>query len=119
MSYTLACELSDRITAAASLAGNMYNSQPGECCPGRPVPLMEIHSTADTIMPYGGGIVGESMDNILAFWVGFNNFSPAQIVTDVPDSVPGDDSTDQHQVYTGCGRDVDIEHFKILKGGHS
>ena len=51
MSHRLACELSDRIAAAAPVAG--VNGMP-TCTPKRPVPIMQFHGTLDMLVPYAG-----------------------------------------------------------------
>jgi polyhydroxybutyrate depolymerase len=56
----LGCERSDRIAAVVSVAGFYGGLAP--CRPDRPVSLLEIHGTADQIVPYGaaaaGGVLG-------------------------------------------------------------
>lgn len=52
LSYRLACELSDRIAAIASVAGVLLTHP---CAPKRPVPVLHIHGTADVLVPYNGG----------------------------------------------------------------
>jgi polyhydroxybutyrate depolymerase len=49
----LACRFADRIAAFASVSGEYY-PQPGGCDPARPVPILEIHGTADVTVPYLG-----------------------------------------------------------------
>lgn len=49
----LACRFADRIAAFASVSGEYY-PQPGGCDPARPVPILEIHGTADATVPYLG-----------------------------------------------------------------
>jgi polyhydroxybutyrate depolymerase len=41
------------VAAAAVVSGALY-SEPGECRPSRPIPLLDIHGTADEVVPYGG-----------------------------------------------------------------
>ncbi|MBA2285822.1 MAG: ferulic acid esterase [Ktedonobacteraceae bacterium] len=53
MSGFLACKLALRIAALAPISGNYYDL-PSGCHPGRPVPILEIHGTADPIVPYAG-----------------------------------------------------------------
>ena len=48
----LGCERSDRIAGVVSVAGS-YRALP-PCRPDRPVSLLEIHGTADRVVPYGG-----------------------------------------------------------------
>ena len=48
-----ACRMADRVTAAAPVAGAFYPI-PGGCAPSRAVPMLEIHGTADALVPYRG-----------------------------------------------------------------
>ena len=52
MGYRLACEHAERIAGVGSVAGAMILDN---CNPSRPVPVLEIHGTADGLVPYGGG----------------------------------------------------------------
>ena len=52
MTARLGCELSERLAGAAAVAGG-YRSLP-PCRPQRPLPVLEIHGTADQVVPYGG-----------------------------------------------------------------
>lgn len=52
MTARLACELAGRLAGAAPVAGG-YRALPA-CRPVRPLPVMEIHGTADQVVPYGG-----------------------------------------------------------------
>jgi polyhydroxybutyrate depolymerase len=54
LTYRMACEMSDRIAAVASVAGSMVLPE-DQCQPVRPVPLMHTHGTADPIVPFDGG----------------------------------------------------------------
>jgi polyhydroxybutyrate depolymerase len=52
LSHRLGCELSDRIVAIAPVAGVIGIS---DCAPVRPVPVLHIHGTDDSLVPYEGG----------------------------------------------------------------
>ena len=52
MTARLGCELSERLAGVASVAGG-YRALP-PCKPERPLPVLEIHGTADQVVPYGG-----------------------------------------------------------------
>ena len=52
--YRLACERAARFAAIAPVAG-MENVI--TCEPGRPVPVMHFHGTADATIPYDGGVI--------------------------------------------------------------
>ncbi len=61
MSYVLAVARPNTFAAIASVGGLRYTIdgvlRPSFLprVPSRPVPLMHIHGTADTVVPYGGG----------------------------------------------------------------
>lgn len=55
MSHRLACELSDRIAAIAPVGGANQFALVEACEPVRPVPVLQIHGTADPCWPYEGG----------------------------------------------------------------
>ena len=65
MAYRLACELSGRIAGMASVAGTMLVDS---CHPAQPVPILEMHGTDDSNVPYGGGAVfnGASAPSVAA-----------------------------------------------------
>ena len=54
MAHRLACDLSTRIAAIASLAGATWEDDT-KCSPGAKVAILEVHGTKDDIVPYGGG----------------------------------------------------------------
>ena len=118
MSYTLACELSYRIAAVASVTGSMTLNQPNTCDPLHPMPVMEIHGTADDVVSYNGSVLFESIDNVLDYWSDFNNCNPDPIITDMPDIEPNDNSTVEHHLYENGDNGIEVEHFKVINGGH-
>ncbi len=54
MAGYVACALSGQIAAAAPIAGNHYTLTKLGCRPRRPVGLLEVHGTADAVVPYQG-----------------------------------------------------------------
>jgi polyhydroxybutyrate depolymerase len=67
MSYLLACRLGDRLVGIAPVAGSYLTDLP--CDPPRPLSILEIHGTGDTVAPYGGR-EGRTMSvpDFLAAW---------------------------------------------------
>jgi polyhydroxybutyrate depolymerase len=61
MSSTLACTMADRIVAIGPVAGI---EDPEGCDPGRPVPVLAMHGTADPILLFNGG-VGDALGSAL------------------------------------------------------
>jgi polyhydroxybutyrate depolymerase len=52
MAQRLACDLADRIAAVASVSGSLLTAS---CNPSRAISVMEMHGTADSLVPYKGG----------------------------------------------------------------
>jgi len=68
MSYTLACD-TDIFAAIGPVAGTQLHPCPSP----RPTSVMEVHGTADRLVPYSGGqgfsvINGPSVPDVNAFW---------------------------------------------------
>jgi polyhydroxybutyrate depolymerase len=59
MTYRMACERADVISAISPLAGDA-SSMPANCNPVHPVSVLHLHGTADTAVPYDGGMGGVS-----------------------------------------------------------
>jgi len=55
MSHRLACQMGDRIAAIAAVGGANQYATAAACTPPRPVPVLQIHGTADPCWPYEGG----------------------------------------------------------------
>jgi polyhydroxybutyrate depolymerase len=90
MSYRLACELSDTISAIASVAGT-DNTQ--RCQPAKPVAVLHIHAKDDDHVPFNGGKGQQSMVDVsfnsvpatIQKWVQLNQANPqAERILDVP-----------------------------------
>ena len=120
MSYSLACELSDKIAAIASVTGSMTINQIMSCNPDRPVPVMQIHGTADLVVLYDGNDWGiESIDNVISYWVDFNDCETEPIFNNIPDINLIDLCTAEHYIYNNGNNDSSVELYKIINGGHT
>lgn len=119
MSYRLACELSNRIAAIASVTGAMTINTPSTCSPEHPMPVMEIHGTSDGTVPYNGNILFESVASAMSYWTNFNETDATPVITDIDDSDPNDGSTVQHYFYGNGNNDVEVEHYKVNNGAHT
>lgn len=120
MSHTLACELSNRITAIASVTGSIFNTQYGvNCHPARPVPVMQIHGTADPTVPYGGSSSSMPIDSVVKYWVTKNGCNPVASFSNVPNTSTTDGCTAEHYVYNGGISGSSVEFYKIIGGLHT
>ena len=118
-SYKLACELSHRIAAIASVTGTMNVGQSATCNPSHPMPVMEIHGTADDVVAYDGNFFFASTPSVVDFWVGKNQCETPATFTSIPDTDLGDACTAEHYLYPNGNSGASVEHFKIIGGAHT
>ncbi len=120
MSYLLACQLSDRITAIASVTGAMPFPTSQNCVANRAVPVMQIHGTNDLTVPISGSPgfyppISQTVD----WWVDHNNCNMTPTETTVPDNDPSDGATAMFQHYTGGDENSEVIYYIIENGGHT
>jgi polyhydroxybutyrate depolymerase len=118
MSHLLACELSDTFAAVAPVSG-VLGIPPTSCLPSRPIPVLDIHGTADPVVPYDGGpalkllppIVFRSVDTTVSFWRSANScLSPG-----VVDYANGDATCVR---WGDCQGGADVELCTLVGDGH-
>lgn len=119
MSYKLACELGNKITAIASVTGTMIWNEYNNCTPQHPTPVMQIHGTADPIVPYNGSVSLVPVDSVINFWVQKNNCLSTPIFTAVADINQNDGCTAEHFLYTNGNNGASVELYKVIDGGHT
>jgi polyhydroxybutyrate depolymerase len=119
MSYDLACALSNRIAAIASVTGSMTYARFISCNASHPMPVMEIHGTADGTVPYAGNVLFAPIDSLVNYWARFNNCALTPAIAQVPDINTTDGSTAEHYVYDHGDFGSKVELFKIIGGGHT
>lgn len=119
MSHALACELSNRITAIASVTGSIDEDRIDYCDPQHNTPVMQIHGTDDGTVPFEGGFGFMPVDSVVKFWVEQNHCDATPTFTEIPDIVPSDLCTAEHYVYGGCYKNINVEFYKIIDGGHT
>lgn len=113
MAYRLACTLTDRIAAVATVSGAYYPI-PGGCQPARPLPVLEIHGEADTLAPYAGNPAADmgAVQDYLNGW----------LIRDRCEQTPstffqqGDVTGIQ---WTHCAAGTIVRHYRISDGGHT
>ncbi|MEM7306618.1 MAG: PHB depolymerase family esterase [Planctomycetota bacterium] len=119
MVWELGCFLSDRIAAVGAVAGSMWTWTETLCTPTRPFPLVSIHGTFDFYNPWSGGPpFSLGLIEASEYWVQNANGNLTPTIVDVPDTAPFDGSTVDHHTWSGGDECVDIEHYKVVGGGH-
>lgn len=82
MAHRMACERSELITSIISVSGMTW-SDPTNCNPTEPVPVLQVHGTIDPIIFYGGGILGAgvypSAQETCQIWAALNGCSAAPV----------------------------------------
>lgn len=119
MSYSLACQLSDRIAAIASVTGTMTSLQQGNCSPNRTVPIMQIHGTEDPTVPYTGSNNFLHIDTLVNNWVIRNGCTGSPTITNVPNSNTTDGATAQRFDYDNCQPGGKVAFYKVQDGEHT
>lgn len=119
MSYKLACELTERFAAVASVTGSMVPDEAALCTPAGPVPVLEIHGTADLVVPYNGLFNSLSIPGLLSFWTGKNGCAGDPLTIPVPNTSLLDGSTAELIQYNECDGEAEVWHYKVYNGGHT
>ncbi|MDB5283280.1 MAG: hypothetical protein JWO06_2355 [Bacteroidota bacterium] len=123
MSHRLACELENRIVAIVAVAGLPTDSVAFYCTHTRNVPVLQMHGTADPLVPYAGIQSGDtgfySVEQTIDFWLNKDQCSLVNDTTFLPDINTHDSSTVQKIHYASCGATSEVLFYKIIGGGHS
>jgi len=118
-SLLLACQLSNKIAAVASVGGSMTPETFLGCNAQHPTPVLFIHGTADGEVPYNGISWSEPLSTAISYWVSTNKCNPSVTVTTLPDLNSTDGSTVEYHVYEYGDNGVHVEQYKIINGNHN
>ena len=118
MAYMLACQLSHRIAAVASVSGVLSTSTLTGCDPSHSMPVVQIHGTDDGWVAIDGATGWHSVEETLNFWVQENNCEDMDF-TVLEDINTSDDSTVEKISYTNCTDNSNIIYYKVINGGHT
>lgn len=120
MAYRLACDLSYRITAFSSVAGNMFLDDEFDCIDqSRDIPIFHVHGTEDPINSYfpGGNGVDIIDDQYLTivesieFWSNYHQYDISEVDTILS-------NVSVKYTYTNDAVTSSFEHIKVIGGGH-
>jgi polyhydroxybutyrate depolymerase len=113
MTNVLACDLSGRIAAFASVAGS-YPPASGGCHPLRAVPILEIHGTGDRVVPYNG-LPSKNyppVDQWLQQWATRDECKSRPVIFANTKNVLGEE-------WVGCQNHATLVHYRIQRMGHT
>jgi polyhydroxybutyrate depolymerase len=127
MAARLACLQPERLTAFAQVAGTGPDDLATRARPACPVPLVQIHGTADRIIPYGGGVrrrpllrllghrsfgASVGVDDWAQFWAEANHAGGEPEVSRLPP-----DTT--IRTWRGPSGSADVVFYGVERGGHT
>lgn len=115
----LGCKLSGSLALIVPVEGELPVSVARSCAPARPISVLEVHGTADTAIPYGGGPfagVGGgttvlSAPGSVARWAALDRCARTPRVTRPAPSI-------RLTTYTRCAKHATVTLRTIVGGGH-
>lgn len=115
LTYRLANEMPDKIAAIAVVSCSMV--LPAPLASSRPMPILHIHSSLDTKVPYVGGIgIGgyyfPPVDSVNRVWAQHNGCASAPTILT-------DDNRYQLTEWPGCSTGAVIRRYLTRDGGHA
>jgi polyhydroxybutyrate depolymerase len=112
----LACALSERIAALGVVSGVMAEPVLANCAPGRPVPVVLIHGTADADLPWEGKSDLASVPETVAAWVRLNGCRAMPAIESWDREQDG--TAIRRERYGGCTPGSSVELYAVEEGGH-
>lgn len=130
MSYRLACELSQKITAIAPVDGNIPYLLVHECSPSEPVSVLAINNINDPLVPFYGGEIQSSIKKVklgkvlsasesIGFWVKWDDCSITPVETEEPDRDPKDGTRVKSTHYINGNDGTEVILYAVAGGGHT
>lgn len=125
LTQTLACNLSDRIAAFASVAGTLPANLASSCKPKTPVSLLIVHGTSDRSVPYSGGKIGGvgrevvSVPKMVELWRYHNSCASKAKVEKLPNTAHNRGMQVEISRYSPCSGGSEVMLVTVKGGGHS
>ena len=115
MAISLACYLSDKISAVAPVSGLMSQESDSLCEPNQTAGVFIINGTADNERPYNGIMdYYLSVENTLEYW---SNYHSADSVV-IDEFVDENNNAIEFHTYLSQDGLSYLQHYKIIDGGH-
>lgn len=128
-SIYLSYKLSDRLLAIAPVCASIPERIYPGFYPKNPVSVLIMNGTADPLVPYNGGAVGNSRmgdrgrctstDSTLQRYISITKVNPTAVVEAIPDRNKRDGCIATSYTYTGGRNDTRVCLVKIKYGGHT
>lgn len=128
MSWRMACEAGELVTAIAPVISTMPANPERTCSGARPTPVVAFFGSDDPLMRYDGaaftmrGRTSEARSSAAdstAFWARVNGCSARTREDQLPDIVRRDQTRVVRVAYEGCPRARDVVRYDVIGGGHN
>lgn len=121
MASRAACDMTDQLASVVLVSGSGPRDMTAKCKPSRPLPMMVVFGTADTVVPYEGGPVAmyagkprglvAPVREVLDIWRGVNGCTGTE-------SQPLAGTSPSITAMRGTGCRADVVHLKVAGGTH-
>jgi polyhydroxybutyrate depolymerase len=111
----LGCEMADQLAAIVPVAAGAYT---GECDPARPIPVLAIHGTADSVVPYNGDYDNPSVEAWVSEWAARNGCASDPGEREASISTEMGDVTVHIHTWQGCDEGADVMLHAYEDWGH-
>ena len=116
MSYHLACNLSSKIAAIASVTGSMTPQTYNGCSPSHPTAILQIHGTMDGVVPYYGNSISRAIPTVMEYWDEYNGCG-LEILNNIPD-INNDGDGGLLYEYKNCLNNIESRLYLMTNMGH-
>lgn len=118
MVQRLACELSDKITAIATVGATLTENSFKNCQPQEPLPVLMINGNDDMGVPWQGTPDYVPIPEAAAFWATQNGCKNTPETDRMPDQIE-DGTLVEKDVYQDCSTKKPVILYRVLGGGHT
>jgi polyhydroxybutyrate depolymerase len=116
MSNRIASQLQQKVAATASVAGTFGQYLTPN--PYRPIPVAHFHGTADSTVNYTGNMYGNDAEELVNWWVDFNNCDTPAVMTALPD-IASDGYTVERYDYNNGDQGSMVRFYKVYNAPHT
>ena len=116
-SFHLACNLNASFAAVASVTGSMSYDTFNDCNARKPTPVLQIHGSIDTVVPYNGiQPIMKPVSDVMEYWK-LNNGCDDFILS-TPSITPGTTSWTETYLFENCLNETQNVHLYVQGAGH-